>query len=510
MRRRTPPADSLPCLPWAAVALLFALCIPRSGTAQVADQARDWPTSHVDTLRVLDLVRLDATQEITGESSPRSEELLRTREDFVAKHRMARTQGEIFLINFAILAGNWVMRGKNTGFHVDFDSWYDNLKNGWTWDDNNFPTNHFLHPYHGSLYMNAARANGYDFWQGIPMTFFGSWQWEYFGETHPPSMNDWIITSYSGIAFGEVLYRLSSMVLDNTATGSERNWREAGGALVSPVRFFNRLFTGQLTAVHANEPDRFPSTLGGSLDLGFRTVGDNRIFEQADDAAFYVNFEANYGDMFEDEWEKPFDYFDFLFQLNMGGPKKGIGRIRAHGVLAGIDVAESEFTKHRLGAVQRFDYMENRAFEFGGQSLAASYMSRVRTRTGFEVQTRVDLVAQILAGTRSDYLSLSGREYDYGPGLGWKLSAKFLRNGRDFLTLENDQYWIHAINGNDADHYLTFVRARLDIPLNSFVGVGFDYLLYLAERTYAEYPDVSQRNPELQIYLNWNLDNDFD
>ena len=70
-------------------------------------------------------------------------------------------------------------------------------------------TNNIEHPYGGAVYYNVARANGLSFWAAAPVTFSGSLMWELFGEPVPPSPNDVIITSLSGITFGEALRQLS-------------------------------------------------------------------------------------------------------------------------------------------------------------------------------------------------------------------------------------------------------------------------------------------------------------
>ena len=44
----------------------------------------------------------------------------------------------------------------------------DNFQRGFVWDNDNFNTNLFAHPYHGNLYFNAARTNGMNFWQSYP------------------------------------------------------------------------------------------------------------------------------------------------------------------------------------------------------------------------------------------------------------------------------------------------------------------------------------------------------
>jgi len=101
--------------------------------------------------------------------------------------------------------------------HVSPDSWRKNLQEGFDWDDNQFSNNQIAHPYHGSLYFNAARSNGFGYWESWPFAFLGSWTWEYFGETYRPAYNDWLNTSLGGIALGEMLFRASTMVTDNTA-----------------------------------------------------------------------------------------------------------------------------------------------------------------------------------------------------------------------------------------------------------------------------------------------------
>ena len=51
------------------------------------------------------------------------------------------------------------------------DTWITNLKFAWQWDNNKFANNQFAHPYHGSLYFNAGRTNGYNFWASLPWAF---------------------------------------------------------------------------------------------------------------------------------------------------------------------------------------------------------------------------------------------------------------------------------------------------------------------------------------------------
>ena len=66
-----------------------------------------------------------------------------------------------------------------------------------------------------------------------------------FGEVWAPSPNDLANTTLGGITLGEMLFRFSSLTLDNEATGSNRVVREVGAGLINPVRGFNRLVRGE-------------------------------------------------------------------------------------------------------------------------------------------------------------------------------------------------------------------------------------------------------------------------
>ena len=76
--------------------------------------------------------------------------------------------------------------------------------------------NMLLHPYGGGEFFNAARANGYTFWEIISFVLFGSNMWKIFGETGTPERNSLIaLLLWAGISAGEILYRISSDVLDD-------------------------------------------------------------------------------------------------------------------------------------------------------------------------------------------------------------------------------------------------------------------------------------------------------
>src|SRR5205085_4906626 len=125
------------------------------------------------------------------------------------------------------------------------DSWKHNLTTGWEWDNDRFGINFSGHPYTGSLYFNTARSNGYSYWTSLPFAAGGSVIWEYFGENTLPSYNDLINTTVNGAFLGEILYRMSSNILDDRTRGGERVFREIIAGIIDPMRGINRLLQGK-------------------------------------------------------------------------------------------------------------------------------------------------------------------------------------------------------------------------------------------------------------------------
>ena len=155
---------------------------------------------------------------------------------YESKNHLLVSLAEVALIEYIPFAmakylRNWEESGEVNWTKVSWDTWRKNLREGFNYDGDNFLTNYFSHPYHGSLYYNAGRTNGYDFWQSSIYAFIGSGVWEMFGETFRPSFNDLVNTTVNGINFGETLFRLSAMVTDNRASGFGK------GLARSPGRF---------------------------------------------------------------------------------------------------------------------------------------------------------------------------------------------------------------------------------------------------------------------------------
>ena len=100
-----------------------------------------------------------------------------------------RAAAETFGMNVGVWAFDRYVMNEDFA-KISIGSIRRNIKHGFVWDNDQFSTNLFAHPYHGNLYFNAARSNGLTFWESTPYAFAGSLMWEIAAEVEPPAIND--------------------------------------------------------------------------------------------------------------------------------------------------------------------------------------------------------------------------------------------------------------------------------------------------------------------------------
>jgi len=139
-------------------------------------------------------------------------------------------------LNFALGAFNAYV-GQSEFAKISFKTVEHNFERGFSTDADALLTNMWAHPFHGSIYFNMARSNGFDYFASLGVAAIGSWQWEFFMENEPPALNDWIMTSVGGSMLGEMFYRFSNNILDESLSGSARFWNEVAAGIFNPGRW---------------------------------------------------------------------------------------------------------------------------------------------------------------------------------------------------------------------------------------------------------------------------------
>ena len=443
--------------------------------------------------------------------------------------------GEAMSINLGASAFNEYVRNANFN-QISPRSWYANLKEGLTWDDNQFRTNQIIHPFNGACYYNAARANGISFWPSYAIAIAGAFQWEWMGETHPISFNDMISTGIGGTAMGETLYRFSSMILDNQATGWNRFWHEAGGFLTDPIRGFNRVISGQAWETFPNPEDDMDKTPRNSYHdtaLGWRRSGNGFYPSLEHDYTdyMYLRYQHEHGSVYDNPRRKPWDYFDTDVEF-AADEKNPLIRFNIAGNWWTTTLGDQSNRKRMVAFTQHFEYENTFAYEYGGTSIGPTFFSDWGTWKGMNFETRTDILATILAGVSSDYSDSLAvvanqerfREYDYGPGAGARFDFKMSHNDWPILTAEYRLHFIYVKNGSiyegddaglSARHWLHGVTVRLDSPpVHRGWGVGAEYKSFTRESHYKAYAKdvqgfsvtqlITGTTPEMIIYAHWS------
>lgn len=415
---------------------------------------------------------------------------------------------EMLLANVAVNRFNAWLLNEDWAIDVDAESWSRNLDLGWEWDENQFSTNMFAHPYQGSFYFNAGRSNGLSYWESVPLAFAGSWTWEYFGETHRPAINDFFMTSFGGPSFGEMAYRISATIRDEQARGAERIARETAALLVNPVEGFTRLVGGKWTGLRPNPPEHRRDGLFLGVNVGARDLYEDS--GEAFDISPTILVDVAYGDAFQQPYSEPFDVFSLLAQISVGGGV--LNTVQTSGRLYQTGLPwDGKRARYAFGVDHRFDYLNNPVYRYGAQSVEAGLLARFALPKGFTLRSQVAGSVLMLGAISAPDVPLPGvpapaddaRGYDFGPGLGAVASAALVRGGT-YLALYNRVVYIHSVSGTPANHVVAFTGLKGNLPVYRGLGVGF-YLSGDARASrYADRPEIDGQFIETRLFLSWS------
>lgn len=465
----------------------------------------------------------------------------------------------------------WVAAAQAAGINVFvhcFDRWVlkedfaqttwksigDNLSNGFVWDNDNFSTNQFMHPYHGGLYFTSARSNGMNFWQSYPFALGGSLMWEFFGENTPPSINDVFSTSIGGAAIGETTYRVSSLVLDDSSTGWERVGRELVGLVVSPMRGLARMLHGDMFrrrshGARYHDFQRIPVNL--DITTGVRYLGDHGSFFRGATGQ-YIETHFRYGDAMSDE-NKPYDFFDANMTMNLWSNQPLVSDLHLLGLLWGRDMMERKNLGIKVGIFQHFNFYSSESVIENDEHSPYLADDAAKGNAPFRVsetaaigpgailrfnkagnlsflEQRIFLNAILMGGSQSDYYRILWRDYNLGSGYSAKVNTimKFSRyaqvelksefyhfftwegyseSAKEIMASYKDEKELEYINaqGDQGNAKLFIFAPHFQLNLNRHLLLDIDGAYYYRHTSYHENPSVRRRTTELRLGLTYDF-----
>lgn len=367
--------------------------------------------------------------------------------------------------------GLWALDRYVLNGHYAYISWNsikENFKHGFEWDDDHLHTNMFDHPYNGSIFFNAGRSNGFNFWQSELFAIGGSAMWEMFMECEYPSTNDIIATPVGGAAIGEVLYRTSDLILDDRSSGGERFGREAAAFVVNPMRGLTRIITGDAWRHRSTSGRRFGiPPISVELSLGGRmlTLWD---YDEGTRAGVAAEINIEYGDKFAGETKVPYDYFSFLMEIQGMKTQPLLSRVEIVGRLLSKDIVDKQNIKASVGMYQHFDFFDSDTIKRREPNRDLLFPCVVPYKLGAPASVGVGVMAQyvpsndfvfegyahanglILAGILTDFYRDYHRNYNWGSGYSIKAGINaYLFKNRLIVSLANQFYKVYTWKGYD-------------------------------------------------------------
>ena len=404
------------------------------------------------------------------------------KKDLKPKKNYLKAGFEVIGINTAVWAYDRYVKKANW-VKISAQSIWRNIKRGYYWDNNSFQANQMDHPYQGSLFWCSARVNGLGYWESAFYPFFGSLMWEVALENNQPSTNDAIMTTFGGMTLGEVLFRLSNLIIRNDIGGFERFLREISTFIVSPAVAIDRLITGKSFRIGRKAEKHFYRL---SLPVGsckeIPVLGVNLEFLDAIKKT--------------DSKILPYDYFTFELRTKWKNKKLKIERILTTGIITGLKTKRSLF-----GIFGEFDYI----------NIPGNKISAVGCGPGFVLNFGENFILKtsagisgIFGGASSSFVLTYGEEifrkhgehHRFGPGsdpyyLGPGIKGRFNigLGGKNIFDINTDlsYYWINSIFGTNAKEYITRICCRGGINLFSWAQIGIEYEFYSKKGTYRDY-----------------------
>ncbi|PXV64485.1 uncharacterized protein DUF3943 [Dysgonomonas alginatilytica] len=440
---------------------------------------------------------------------------------------------QIFTLNMSIWAfDRYIM--KEDFAYIGFNSMSDNLKKGFYWDNDQIGTNMFLHPYHGSLYYNSARSRGYNYWESGLFALGGSAMWELFLENEPPSTNDIIATPIGGMALGEVLYRASDLVYDDRKRGGERFRREFFGFLISPTRGLTRIINGDAWKKRSTSGRQF-----GIPEISAEISAGVRVLELQDEildkgVGFTTTVSVEYGDRYEDESTKPFDYFTIQANLNIQKSQPVLGQINIIGRLWASQLVDSSKDYLGIGIYQHFDYYDSDTISKKSNEIPYKLAAPAAVGVGlihkskrfadWDFNSYVHLNGIILGASLSDHYRVSNRNYNLGSGFGWKtginisykdkIGVSWLYEGYRLFTwkgyaegtdLENVDYEHLNAQGDNSNATFNLTTFRVDLKLRDKIHLTGTATGYRRSTHYKYYNNVYSITAEGRLMLTYKF-----
>ena len=267
------------------------------------------------------------------------------------------------------------------------------------------------------------------------------------------------------------------------------------------------------------------------VSLGIRTLElKDEILDKGVGLASEINVE--YGDRFDAEDTKPYDYFSIQANLNWQKDQPVLGQINIIGRLVAKELVNNEKHYLSLGLYQHFDYYDSDTISAVSAkvpykfctpaSVGGGLIYKRNLKRNWGIDGYAYLNAILLGGALSDYYQVDERIYNLASGYSSKLNFNFTYKDRLAISTIYEVYHMFTWKGYPQDinwdevepktlnaqgdrsrAILHAVGLRLDLKLRKQLYLTGTFMNYTRDTKYRYHANVFSNTSEGRIMLTY-------
>jgi hypothetical protein len=297
------------------------------------------------------------------------------------------------------------------------------------------------------------------------------------------------------------MYRLSSNVLDDRTTGSERTIREIVAGLLSPSRFVTRLFDGKLSHVTDQEVYK-KEPLNITMFAGIHQINENNNFLSGQTSEL-LNLQLDYGNPFERIDRKPYDFFKIIGEADFGLGRKIINDVTGYGILTGENISAGKWD-FLSGIFQNYDYYDNPNYELTTLGFGYGAVARYPLLKNTTWYSTLNLDIVPFGGNNtstgpSDTTQV--RDFNFGGGAEGKLESTLNFGDRASIKLVANYYWFHTYVGEPGNNFIALLKPRVTVGILDNLSVGIEQTIYSSVRESPDFSTINKVTTEQEIFF---------
>jgi len=398
------------------------------------------------------------------------------------------------ILGFDALLNLFDRRALGSDYSSNLTSIRKNLQDRWVVDNDPYQVNQVGHPYQGSMYHGFARSAGLSYWEAAAYTFAGSALWEIAGERTRPSLNDQVASGIAGSFFGEALFRMANLVLEQGG-GMSPFWREWAATAISPSMGFNRRVMGY-TSIFSSRGAPYYSRL--SLGFSGATQNNPGASTKVRPNEALADFSMDYGMPGKPgyEYTRPFDYFSFQGTASSANLFENV---MVRGLLYGKTYAPRGNYRGVWGIYGSYDYISPQTYRISSTALSIGTTAQAWLTKDIALQGTA-LAGAGYAAVGTLHGSTEG-DYHYGLAPQALLALRLIFGNKASLDVTGREYFVTNVAGATSGHD-NIIRTDLAFTwrIQGQHAISFRYLWNRRDATYPALGDRTQSRSTFGIF----------